>query len=254
VRTSAGLNVTVWGEGEPAILVHGSFDWGTKTWAKQRPLADSFRLLVVDRRGFGASPPDGRVDFERDAQDVAELLDERAHIVGHSYGGVVALLAAGQRPDAVRSLTVIEPPALWLARRHPTVEEFLARMDDAGDKAADPSEYRLRFLQGFGFPAEPQELTGLQLEAARASMTERPPSEAEIPLDALRGVRTLVVRGDWSTAPPQAGRVAGAVFRAVSDVLVEQLDAECAVFPAAHNPQLLGEPFNERLRAFWEDA
>jgi hypothetical protein len=57
----------------------------------------------------------------------------------------------------------------------------------------------------------PRGATGAgQLEAARASMTERPPSEAEIHLDALRGVRTLVVRGDWSTAPPVATFWAGA--------------------------------------------
>jgi hypothetical protein len=37
-------------------------------------------------------------------------------------------------------------------------------------------------------------------------------------------------------------------------VLERQLDAESAIFPGAHNPQLLGEPFNERLRTFWEGA
>jgi len=45
-----------------------------------------------------------------------------------------------------------------------------------------------------------------------------------------------------------------AVFHAVCDVLEEELGAESAVFPAAHNHQLVGEPFNERLRAFWEST
>ena len=92
MRTSAGLHVTVWGDGEAAVFVHGSFGWGEETWQEQRPLADHYRLLLVDRRGFGGSPANGRVDFERDADDVAAVLDEGAHLVGHSYGGVVSLL------------------------------------------------------------------------------------------------------------------------------------------------------------------
>jgi pimeloyl-ACP methyl ester carboxylesterase len=252
VPAAPPLNVTVWGEGEPAVFVHGSFGWGTETWPKQRALADSYQLLLVDRRGFGASPPDGHVDFERDADDVAGLLDDGAHLVGSSYGGVVSLLAAAQRPDAVRSLAVIEPPALALARGNPVVEEFIARIEDAGREATDPSDYYLRFIRGFGFAAERQELDGLDLEAARSSMTERPPWEAEIPLDALKSVRTLVVRGDWSTVPEEPRRLGGGALHAVCDVLEAELGAEAAVFRSAHNPQLLGEPFNERLRTFWE--
>ena len=115
MQHATALNVTVWGDGEPAVLVHGSFGWGEETWREQRPLAESYRLLLVDRRGFGGSPAHGRVDFERDAADVAELLEDGAHLVGHSYGGVVSLLAAARNPQAVRSLTVIEPPALLSA-------------------------------------------------------------------------------------------------------------------------------------------
>jgi hypothetical protein len=84
-------------------------------------------------------------------------------------------------------------------------------------------------------------------------MTERSPSEAEIPLDLLarQPFPKLVVCGDWRDAPPAAQRRAGAIFHAVCDVLEERLGGERAEFRAAHNPQLLGAPFNERLRAFW---
>lgn len=250
------LGVLRCGEGEPAVLVHGSFGWGEETWREQRPLGDDYRLLLVDRRGFGATPPDGRVDFDRDADDVASLLEGGAHLVGHSYGGVVALLAAARRPEAVRSLAVIEPPALGLVRGDPAVEEFVSGIDAASRGATDPSDYRLRFLRAFGFPGEPQALEGPDLEAARASMTERPPWEAEIPLDELARASfpKLAIRGDWRSAPPAARELAGAVFHAVCDVLEERLAAERAVFPATHNPQRLGKPFNERLGAFWRGA
>jgi pimeloyl-ACP methyl ester carboxylesterase len=248
--------VTVWGDGEPAVFVHGSFGWGKETWRDQRPLADDYKVLLVDRRGFGASPPNGRVDFERDAADVAELLADGAHLVGHSYGGVVSLLAAARRPDAVRSLVLIEPPAFGLARGDAAVEELIRNIGAAAEATSDPSEYRAAFLRAFGFPAQPMALEGEVLDAARASMTERPPWEAEIPLDELAaaGLRVLLVQGDWCPAPDSARARAGAAFRAVCDVLDERLQPERAVFPAAHNPQRLGTIFNDRLRAFWEAA
>jgi pimeloyl-ACP methyl ester carboxylesterase len=256
VGTKNGVHVTVWGDGEPAVFVHGSFGWGEETWSAQRPLAEHYKLLVLDRRGFGASPANGRVDFERDAGDVAELLGDGAHLVGHSYGGVVSLLAAARRPDAVRSLVVIEPPAFGLARGNAAVEELIRSVEAAAAATDDPSVYRAAFLRGFGFPAKPTPLAGDNLEAARASMTERPPWEAEVPLDVLSqaGLRVLLVQGDWCTAPGSARARAGEAFRVVCDVLYERLDAERALFPASHNPQKLGAIFNERVRTFWEAA
>ena len=236
------------------MLVHGSFGWGSRTWEKQRPLAEAYRLLLPDRRGFGGSPPDGRVDFDRDADDIAGLLGDGAHLVGSSYGGVVSLLAASRRPESVRSLTVIEPPALGLVRDDPLVERFIAGAKAATSEADDPSDYRVRFLRAFGLPARDAELQGLELEAARSSWRERPPWEAEIPLDELRGIRTLVARGDWEESPATARELGGAALHKVCDALETRLGASSAVFPAAHTPQFLGDPFNERLRAFWEGA
>src|SRR5919108_3106563 len=112
ISTSEDLHVRVWGAGEPIVLVHGSnsADPGL-IWARQQELARRYRLYVPDRRGYGESPPAERKDFEVDIQDLIALLGGGAHLVGLSYGGVVSMLAAARRPDLVRSLTVIEPPA-----------------------------------------------------------------------------------------------------------------------------------------------
>jgi pimeloyl-ACP methyl ester carboxylesterase len=254
MRHSDGLNVTVWGAGDPAVLVHGSFGWGEETWHAQRPLGDDYELRLVDRRGYGASPSAGRADFDRDADDVAGLLDGPAHLLGHSYGGVVALLAAARRPDTVRSLAVIEPPALGLLRGNPLADAFMLDLDRAARESRDGDDYRSRFLQGFGFPPPKQRLDGGALEAATTSWHERPPSEADVPLGTLAQATfpKLVVRGAWDKAPPSAQHRAGLLFRRICDILVRELGAVSAVFEgAAHRPQELGEPFNELLRDFW---
>jgi pimeloyl-ACP methyl ester carboxylesterase len=254
MRRPDGLNVTVWGEGEPAVLVHGSFGWGEETWQAQRPLADDHKLMLLDRRGYGGSPAEGRADFERDAEDIVGLLASPAHLVGHSYGGVATLIAAARRPDAVRSLTVIEPPAIGLLKGDPLAEDFIADMGTAARESNDAEEYRARFLQTFGFPAPKDLLEGQALAAALTSWHERPPDEADIPLDILSRATfpKLVVRGAWDKAPRSAQERAGLLFGRICDILESTLGAESALFPGvAHNPQLLGEPFNDRLGAFW---
>src|SRR5919205_1299951 len=123
------VHVTVWDEaGEDAptvVMVHGTMTWGTASFEAQRPLADRYRLLVMDRRGFGGSPDIDHSDYEVDAADVVELLGDGAHLVGDSYGGVVAMLAAGSRPQAVYSLALIEPSAYRLAEQDPAVAAAL---------------------------------------------------------------------------------------------------------------------------------
>ena len=95
------LFVELWGTGTPVVLVHGSLATGAEEWDAQRPLADEgFRLLALDRRGNGQSPAADGDDFLRDADDIAELMADGAHLVGHSYGGLGVLFAAARRPDA----------------------------------------------------------------------------------------------------------------------------------------------------------
>ena len=120
------LAVDVRGDGDTAVLVHGSGvrDW---TWSDQLELADRYRLVMPYRRGYGESP-DADPDFEVDGRDVAELLDRPSHLVGFSYGGVGSLLATARRPELVRTLTVIEPPAFGVALDDPAVQELGAKL------------------------------------------------------------------------------------------------------------------------------
>src|SRR3954449_2176634 len=96
------------GEGPPVLFVHGDIVGASLTWRKQRELAERWSLIIPSRPGFGETPPLERNDFELEAPMFAELLGHGAHLVGHSYGAVIALLAAAERPETVRSLTVSE--------------------------------------------------------------------------------------------------------------------------------------------------
>lgn len=241
-----GLFVRALGAGAPVVLVHGSVFDGARTWQRQLELAERFRLLVPDRRGYGASPAAAREDFAVDAIDIAELLGRGAHLVGHGYGGVIALLAAAKRPEAVRSLTVIEPPAFAVARGDPAVESLLGIVRHAAEASAGASPEVLLAafmtsvwgdrMQSPG-PLTPALRRGVQMLAH-----QRLADEAVIPLAALSRASfpKLVVSGAHSAA-----------LDAICDVLERRLSAERAVIPGrGHAVQATGAPFNERLASF----
>lgn len=241
------LHVERLGEGPPVLLVHGSVTGARLTWREQLPLAERWSLLLVDRPGFGASPPLERCDFEAEAPLVAELLDEPMHVVAHSYGGVISLLAAALRPDAVRSLTVVEPPAFGIARGDPAVEAFVARGTELWTEGPrDPAAFLNRFFRLVGSRPIPGRLKPELEQGARLLMRERYPWEAQIPFDEL------------AAAPFPKLAVSGAhddAFEAVCDVLAERIGAERAVIGGqGHGVQRPGARFNERLERFLRSA
>jgi pimeloyl-ACP methyl ester carboxylesterase len=225
------------------LLVHGSVVNGDATWAAQRPLEGRFDLVVPNRRGFPPGPDVESVDFEDEAVWLDAFLEPEAHLVGHSYGGVIALLAAARRPELVRSLTVIEPPALAVARGDPAVDAFVARSTGLWESGPREPEAFLRgFLAAVNAPAPRGAFSPALLQGARTLMVERYPWTAEIPLDELAAAPfpKLVVSGAHSEP-----------FDVVCDVLEERLGAERAVLPGAgHAVQLLREPFNDVLADF----
>lgn len=262
------VHVVIWGEANtttpPVVLVHGTMTWGTDEYsgfAAQRPLADHYRLIVMDRRGFGASPDlEHSVytsDYDIDAQDVVALLGDGAHLVGHSYGGVVAMLAAGRRPEAIHSLTLIEPAAYRFAERDPPVATALQRNREAIRNLPPnlSAEEWLR-LSTESVGIRMHEPTRARLRAAQTAMHERPAWDAEIPLEPL-AVATwpkLVISGTWETAPEAYRAVGGEPLMACARVVAELINARLLRVPgASHCPQSeQPEIVNAALRDLWE--
>jgi pimeloyl-ACP methyl ester carboxylesterase len=229
------------------VLIHGSGGNAETAWAAVHPLAERFTLVAPSRGGYPPNPPLERIDFEAQAAELAPLLEDGAHLVGHSYGGVIALLIAAAQPGHVRSLTVSEPPAFALARGNPIVDELVERLHE--HFTGGPREPRA-FVEGFlalvGTRAQlPDPLPPEVEQSIRATMAERFPWEAEIPLDELSATEfpKLVISGAHHPA-----------FDAVCDVLQERLPAERAVLPGAGHGIPRAPGYAERLAAFLDDS
>lgn len=82
-----------------------------------RRLDNDFRVLRYDRRGYGRSfPHPGPFTMDAQVADLVELLGGRkAVLIGHSYGGNVALATADHHPDLVAGVAVYETPLSWEA-------------------------------------------------------------------------------------------------------------------------------------------
>jgi pimeloyl-ACP methyl ester carboxylesterase len=230
------------------VFVHGSVVGGRGTWAGQRPLADRFELVVLDRPGFPPNPPVERVDFEPDSLLVAGLLEPGDHLVGHSYGGVIALLAAAARPELLGSLTVIEPPAISVAAEDPVVDAFAegGRTLYASGATSDPETLVRRFLEAVGSDFDPPSPLPPELEqGARALAVERGPWEAQIPLAALAAAPfpKLVVSGAHQEA-----------IDVICDVLERELRAERVVLPGYGHVVQRHPDFNAVLADFVDRA
>lgn len=119
------------GAGEPVLLLHSSASTGAQWRSLSTELADRFEVLAPDLYGHGGTDPwPGQAPFR--LADEVELVEtlmagrrDPVHLVGHSYGGAVALRLAFQAPERLRSLTLIEPVAFHLLRQGGVAEQAL---------------------------------------------------------------------------------------------------------------------------------
>ena len=230
---------------ERIVFVHGSVGNAELAWANQRELLERFECVFLTRGGYPPRPPLERIDFEEQADELAAEVREGDHLVGHSYGGVVSLLAAARRP-ILASLTVSEPPAFGVARGNAAVEEFLAQIERFRASEPTPREYLAFFLPLVGSALQiPDPLPPTLERGARAALAERPPQEAVIPLDTLasRPFPKLVISGAHHAA-----------FDAVCDVLEARLPAERAVLPGFGHSVARHPQFDSALGDFVERA
>ena len=243
------LFVASWGTGTRVVLVHGSLATGGEEWQAQQPLADEgFRLLVPDRRGYGKSPGAKGEDFLRDADDIAELMGDGAHLVGHSYGGLGVLFAAARRPDTTLSIALLEPGAFALGQGHPAARALVDEVRGLWEQNLPDEDWVIRFLKAVGSDPDalPPELITGAVPLVPVLRHGRAIWQSDLPLAELAAATfpKLVVSG---------GHSAG--FDAICDDLAERIGASRAVAAGAgHEVQFTGRPLNQLLLALWRGA
>jgi pimeloyl-ACP methyl ester carboxylesterase len=261
------LHLDTFGHGTPALFVHGMFSWGLDTFAQQRALADGHRVILLDRRGFGASPPSDRLGWPTDTQDVGALLEELggAHLIGHSTGAVTSLLAAGVRPDFVRSLVVIEPPLFGVAASAPDVARIAAALERVVRRAPEltASDFASEWAAALGRDSAgvaswTSSFTDRDWASAEASRHEAWTGDAPVDFGALAQALfpKVVVVGGWPVTVAPGRAATGRAYRAVGTAIARRMEGELITFDeSSHNPQLEEpERLNALLERVWKQA
>jgi pimeloyl-ACP methyl ester carboxylesterase len=217
VRIGGGaLEVEVEGAGEPVLGVHGALIADSfRPMAAEPALAGRYRFIHYHRRGYvGSSPAPRPMSIAEQAADARALLGHlgiaRAHVVGHSFGGSVALQLALDAPEVVHSLTLLEP-AIVLGASARSYREAIARdaaRHAAGDSAGAVEDFfRLRFGTGYRLFLDPVLPQAFAQSVADAGTT------FEVDMPSL---------AEWRFAEAEARRISGpilSVLGAESDAL-----------------------------------
>jgi len=212
------------GEGTPVVLLHGVPETSS-AWNEIAPgLADGRRVLCPDLPGLGGSAYSGPFDVPSVVEQLMALLDQlvpgqRLDLVGHDWGGSLALAMVGAHPDRFRSLVVVNAPYRkipLLRAGHiplfalPVAPELVFRLGGAhvveamlkaawkSDRVLDP-EVRAEYTAAYTDPGRVKAMLGYYRAVARPraaalltrSKVSRPPS--------IRAERMLVL---WGAADP----------------------------------------------------
>jgi pimeloyl-ACP methyl ester carboxylesterase len=256
-----GIHVQDVGAGEPVVFLHSSGMSGDQ-WQRTAAVLvrDGWRTIVPDLLGSGRSPPwpDGksfgvRDDVELIGRLLAQL-GEPAHLVGHSYGGVVALQAALRAP--VASIAVYDPVVFGVLR--PDDREAIAdinRIDFRwGDTPADREAWLRSFVDYWGGEgawsrlreparAEFNRLAWVVHEGARSLRDDQTPLEGYASLK----MPALIMTGELS--PVAARHAVGRLGEGLTGARLERFPGAGHMGPLTHVTR-----FNELLAAHLREA
>lgn len=202
----------------PLLLLHG-FPLDGRMWNHQiDPLAQRFRVLIPDFRGFGQSGLTGPFTIEQLADDAAALLEQlkvqRVALAGLSMGGYVALAFARKYPAALRSLILVDTKAeADSSDAKATRDKTIATVNQQGVKPVADSMIQ-KLIPEDARKSRPQLVRELMtmMESQRpasvahalAAMRDRPDQTEMLPSIA---VPTLIIVGDKDAiTPPEVAR------------------------------------------------
>ncbi|MGF1473370.1 MAG: alpha/beta fold hydrolase [Rubrobacteraceae bacterium] len=250
------------GKGPPVVCLHSSASSSGQWRSLMDRLFDRFHVIAADLYGYGESPawPEDRAMYLDDQitllEPVFDAAGESFHLIGHSFGGAIALKAALEYPGRVRSLAVFEPVLFSVLVANdptsPAVREILAARDETirsvnlGDLDASAKRFTDYWVGPGAWAATPEARRPAIAEAMRmvkpewhAVFSEPTPLAAFTALD----VPTLLLTGTESTlSAREISRLLAGVLPRVS---VEEIDGVGHMAPVTHPEKI--NPLIERF-------
>ena len=242
------------GAGETVLLLHSS----ASSSAQWRPLAEilqgRWRVLAPDLHDDGPTDPwsgpasPGLGDEVTLVDAVLGQSTDPVHLVGHSYGGAIALRFAADRPKSLLSLTLIEPAAFHLlhrapegTREHDLFDEVAKLAADVTRAAADGDDRRgmehfIDYWNGAGAWARtrPEAQLALARQTARVALDFRAAMTDSTRFGSLRRITvpTLVLRG--TTSPRPTRRIAELVAQILPNAQLRTIEGAGHMLPLTH--------------------
>ena len=239
------------GAGTSVVCIHSSASSSGQWRTLMERLADRFRVIAVDLYGSGktaAWPHDRPMHLDDELallRPVFQAAGERLHLIGHSFGGAIALKAALADRDRLISLVLYEPvlfsvlvahaPESSATREILAVRDDTKRMVDEGNLDASAQRF-IDYWMGDGTWAATPEARRLALAAAMRSVMPEWDAAFREPttLNAFAAVDvpTLFLTGSRSTAAARA--VARLLTAVLPRVRVEEVDGVGHMAPLTH--------------------
>ncbi len=241
------LHVETSGTGPPVVFLHSSGLSG-RQWRRlaQEVTGRGLRAIVPDLTGHGASPPWPALQpfsFRTDVDAVVALLESHgpAHVVGHSYGAFVGLIAALATPRSIRSMVLFEPVAFGTLDAEADVDatDTLKRVGRWGPSAAEQEHYLTTFVDFWGGDGAWKALREEARDEFRRvgwvlSEGVRTLTEDKTPASAYRSIAVPVRLLTGETSPVAARRVAHRLGDAIAGASVVVVPGAGHMAPLTH--------------------
>ncbi len=257
----ARISYRVSGSGPTALFLSGigqrAVDWNDRFLAT---MGERFRVVAPDNRGTGHSDaPEGEYTLDLLADDAVAVLDAldcaRAHVIGHSMGGMIAQLVAARHPHRVERLVLVCTHAGGPTVVPPTPQAMAALIPARTLPPAEIVRYAMTTISSPGFAArDPAAIAQL---VANAEATPTPQMTWVRQMQAILvsdrtgllpkiTVPTLVIHGaDDSLIPPANGRAIATLIPGAGYAEI----VECGHMPMWERPLQLAQIVGDFLLA-----
>lgn len=142
------LNYKTFGEGFPLVILHGLLGSLDNWLSIARHFSIHFCVYIVDLRNHGKSPHSTDFSYQIMVDDLCEFFEQhsikKAHLLGHSMGGKVAMKFAMQHPVKVEKLVVADVAPVQYEDRHSHIFKALLAINLSETKTREAVEMQLR--------------------------------------------------------------------------------------------------------------